>query len=134
MPPHCHRPRPAPVLQQREFDAVHRVRQVEKSLLRFMLKPQLLTPIGAYYDNPVRACGLLVTALWTGLVVASMLLLMEAGCLPGLPPCWPASVAPLPAPFASAAFTHLPASLPTCLTPPQDLRCPYLLPPIPVPR
>jgi hypothetical protein len=41
------------VLQQREFDAVHRVRQVEKSLLRFMLKPQLLTPIGAYYENPV---------------------------------------------------------------------------------
>ena len=32
---------------------MHRVRQVEKSLLRFMLKPQLLTPIGAYYDNPV---------------------------------------------------------------------------------
>lgn len=51
--PTAHRPRPTPVLQQREFDAVHRVRQVEKSLLRFMLKPQLLTPIGAYYENPV---------------------------------------------------------------------------------
>lgn len=44
-------------LQQREFDAVHRVKSIERSLLRFLLKPQLLAPIGQYYDNPVRACS-----------------------------------------------------------------------------
>jgi len=41
------------LLQQREFDAVHRVRAIEKSLLRFLLKPELLVPIGQYYENPV---------------------------------------------------------------------------------
>jgi hypothetical protein len=40
--------------QQREFDAVHRVRAIEPSLLRFMLKPALLAPIGEYYEDPVR--------------------------------------------------------------------------------
>lgn len=44
-----------PSSQHREFDAVHRVRQVEKSLVRFLLRPELLAPIGQYYENPVRA-------------------------------------------------------------------------------
>lgn len=47
------------LLQQREFDAVHRVRAIEKSLLRFLLKPELLAPIGQYYENPVRGGGCL---------------------------------------------------------------------------
>ncbi|EFN53619.1 expressed protein [Chlorella variabilis] len=40
------------ISSQREFDAVHRVRAIERSLLRFLLRPQLLAPIGEYYDNP----------------------------------------------------------------------------------
>jgi senataxin len=40
------------ISSQREFDAVHRVRAIEKSLLRFLLKPELLAPIGLYYENP----------------------------------------------------------------------------------
>ena len=54
---------------------MHRVRSLQSSLLRFMLKPELLAPIGAYYDNPVRgdpacaahgcACGV-CTRLHTG--------------------------------------------------------------------
>lgn len=37
---------------------MHRVRAVEKSLLRFLLKPELLSPIGQYYENPVSRKGL----------------------------------------------------------------------------
>lgn len=54
----CKRCPPRPPLQHREFDAVHRVRAVEKSLLRFLLKPELLSPIGQYYENPVSRKGL----------------------------------------------------------------------------
>ncbi|PSC75196.1 Helicase sen1 [Micractinium conductrix] len=46
------------ISSEREFDAVHRVRSLQSSLLRFMLKPELLAPIGAYYDNPEVRRGL----------------------------------------------------------------------------
>ncbi|KAL4419979.1 hypothetical protein ABPG75_007077 [Micractinium tetrahymenae] len=46
------------ISNQREYDAIHRVKAIERSLLRFLLRPQLLAPIGQYYENPEVRRGL----------------------------------------------------------------------------
>ena len=39
------------ITSEREFDAVHAVRQIDSDLMKHILKPKLLAEIGKYYEN-----------------------------------------------------------------------------------
>ena len=42
-------------MQEREYAAVHGVRNIDESLRRYLLRPHLLKAVGEMYESPV--CG-----------------------------------------------------------------------------
>ena len=43
--------------QEREYAAVHGVRNIDESLRRFLLRPYLLKAVGEVFESPVRVGG-----------------------------------------------------------------------------